>query len=60
MRVHNVLGQVVRTEGFNGLVYGRVLPVDLSNLPSGTYMVKIFYDDGIRTSEKTFPIVIQR
>ncbi len=60
MRVYNTLGQPIRTQTFSGLVYGRVIPVDLGDLPSGTYMVKIFYDDGIRTNEKTFPIMIQR
>ncbi len=60
MRVYTPAGQLVRTETFNGLVFGRVIPVDLSSLPSGTYMVKIFYDDGVRTSENTFPVVINR
>lgn len=60
MNVYNTIGQRVRTQVFNGLVYGRVVPIDLGDLPSGTYMVKFFYDDGIRTNEKTFPVVIQR
>ncbi|MFZ9387821.1 MAG: proprotein convertase P-domain-containing protein [Chitinophagaceae bacterium] len=60
MRVYNTIGQLLKTQTFNNLVYGRVVPVNLGDLPSGTYMIKIFYDDGIRTSEKTFPIVIQR
>ncbi|MBI5856441.1 MAG: proprotein convertase P-domain-containing protein [Sphingobacteriales bacterium] len=45
---------------FTGLVYGRVIPVNLSYLPSGTYLVKIYYDDGARSSEKGFLVVIQR
>ncbi|MGQ0740307.1 MAG: T9SS type A sorting domain-containing protein [Bacteroidota bacterium] len=60
MRVYNTAGQLLMTQVFNGLVYGRVVPIDLSHLPAGTYMVKFFYDDGIRTSEKTFPVIIQR
>jgi hypothetical protein len=60
MRVYTVDGRLVTARSFNGLVYGRVVPINLSNLPSGTYMVKFFYDDGIRTSEKTFPVIIQR
>jgi subtilisin-like proprotein convertase family protein len=60
MNVYNTAGQLLHRQTFSGLVYGRVVPIDLSHLPSGTYMVKFFYDDGIRTNEKTFPVVIQR
>lgn len=60
MTVYNTMGQRVFTQNFTGLVYGRVVPINLSSLPSGTYMIKFFYDDGIRTNEKTFPVVIQR
>ncbi len=60
MRVYNTAGQLLMTQIFNGLVYGRVVPINMSHLPSGAYMVKFFYDDGIRTSEKTFPVIIQR
>lgn len=60
MNVYSSSGQLVKTQIFNGLAYGRVVPIDLTFLPSGTYMVKFFYDDGIRTSEKTFPVVIGR
>ena len=60
MSVHNTAGQLLHRQTFNGLTYGRTVPVDLSHLPAGPYMVKIFYDDGIRTSEKTFPVIIQR
>lgn len=60
MRVYTTDGRLVRTESFGGLTYGRVVPVDLSNLPAATYMVKIYYDNGNRTNEKTFPIIIQR
>jgi len=60
MRVYNVQGQLLRIQNFNGLVYGRVIPVDLRNLPGGTYMVKFYYDDGVRTSDKTFKVVIAR
>lgn len=60
MKVLTPTGQLVRTQVFSGLVYGRVIPVDLTNLPAGTYMVKLFYDAGNRTSEKTFPIIIVR
>jgi uncharacterized Zn-binding protein involved in type VI secretion len=69
VRVYNMAGQVVNgtinndavtSPTYSGLVYGRVIPINLSNLPSGTYMVKVFYDDGIRTSEKGFLVVINK
>jgi subtilisin-like proprotein convertase family protein len=69
MKVYNMTGQLVNgnvvndavtSPTYSGLVYGRVIPVNLSNLPSGTYMVKVFYDDGVRTSEKGFLVVIGR
>ena len=60
MNVYNTAGQLLHRQTFSGLVYGRVVPVNISHLPAGAYMVKFFYDDGIRTSEKTFPVIIQR
>lgn len=60
MSVYNSKGQVVRTQEFSGLVYGRVLPVDLTDLPSAVYMVKLYYDDGVRTSEKTFKVIVAK
>lgn len=58
MKVFNTAGQLIRTQNFGGLIYNRVINIDLHTLPGGTYMVKFYYDDGIRTSEKTFPVVI--
>ena len=60
MKVYNTAGETVWTQYFNSLVYARVVPVNLSRLPNGTYIVKIYYDDGIRTSEKSFRMVIQK
>lgn len=58
MNVYNAAGQLLSTRTFGGLVFGRVIPFDMTHLPSGTYMVKFYYDDGVRTSEKTFKVVI--
>lgn len=73
MKVYNTSGQLmvgksvkdavtlnrsITAPTFNGLVYGRVVPIDLSYLPAGTYLIKFIYDDGIRTSDKTFTVVI--
>jgi hypothetical protein len=60
MNVYNTAGQMLYQKVFSGLVYGRTIPIDLTFLPNGNYMVKFFYDDGIRTSEKTFPVIIGR
>lgn len=48
------------TPTYTGLVYGRATPVDLSHLANGTYLLVVYYDDGVRTSKKGFLIVIQR
>jgi hypothetical protein len=70
MTGHLMIGSAVRdpatnrdhlvTPTYTGLVFGRVIPIDLSRLASGTYLVVFYYDDGIRTSRKGFNIVIMR
>jgi hypothetical protein len=58
MRVYASNGALVHRQAFTGLQYGRVIPIDLSKLAPGVYQVYIYYDGGVRTSEKTFKIVI--
>jgi hypothetical protein len=58
MRVYTSHGALVRIQNFGGLVFNRVIPIDLSFLPADVYMVKFYYDDGIRTSSKTFKVVV--
>ena len=58
MRVYTSAGQLINTQDWKGLVYGRVVPINLTHLPAAVYMVRFIYDDGIRTSEKTFRVVI--
>ncbi|MEQ1678689.1 MAG: T9SS type A sorting domain-containing protein, partial [Chitinophagaceae bacterium] len=67
MKVYNQQGElvngklvngVINSPVFGGLVYGRVIPVDLSYLPAGVYLVKFYYDDGVRTSDKGFKVII--
>jgi hypothetical protein len=48
------------TPVYTGLYYGRVIPVDLSHQANGTYLIVVYYDDGVRTSKKGFLIVIQK
>lgn len=58
MKVYTTGGQLVHTQQWKGLVYGRVVPINLTHLPAGTYMVRFMYDGGARTSEKTFRVVV--
>lgn len=58
--VKNGTDQALVSPTFTGLVYGRVIPIDISNLAAGTYLVKFYYDDGIRSSEKGFLVVVQK
>lgn len=60
LRVYTSAGQLVHTQQFSGLVFNRVVPINLTHLPSGTYMVQFVYDGGVRTSEKTFKVVVGR
>lgn len=60
MQVYSSSGQLVHKQSFNQLVFGQVIPIDLTKLPSGPYMVRFYYDGGARTSEKTFPVIIGR
>jgi hypothetical protein len=58
MRVYTAHGALVRTQQWAGLTYGRVIPIDLTFLPADVYMVEFYYDDGIRTSQKTFKVIV--
>ncbi len=58
MKVYTNNGVLVRTQQLSGLAYSRVVPIDLTNLPGGVYMVHFYYEGGVRTSEKTFRVII--
>ncbi len=58
MKVYTNSGVLVRTQQFGNLTWGRVVPIDLTNLPGGVYMVKFYYEGGARTSEKAFKVII--
>lgn len=60
MRVYNASGLLVQNRKLTGLAYGRIIPVDLTHLPAGSYMVYFYYEGGPRTSDKTFPVIIGR
>ncbi|RYZ27538.1 MAG: T9SS type A sorting domain-containing protein, partial [Sphingobacteriales bacterium] len=58
MRVYTNAGTLVQNRKLTNLAFGRVVPIDLSFLPSGSYMVQFYYEGGVRTSDKTFPVII--
>ncbi len=60
MHVYTTSGMTVRKVEFDGLAYGRVIPVDLTSLPAGAYMVQFSYIGGPRTADKVFNVIIGR
>lgn len=58
MRVYTSSGLLVHNRKLANLAYGRVVPIDLTMLPSGSYMVQFYYDGGTRTSDKTFTVIV--
>jgi subtilisin-like proprotein convertase family protein len=60
MRVFTTSGLLVHNRTLTNLTFGRTIPVDLTMLPAGSYMVQFYYDGGVRTSDKTFPIIIAK
>ena len=59
MKVFNSLGALVKTEEFNGIGYGSVIPVDLSRMPSGTYHLYIYNNEGTFISRGESVIVVR-
>lgn len=75
IRVYNAIGELMIgksvedpitnrgtlvTPTYTGLRYLSEIPIDLSHLANGTYLVVIYYDDGVRTSKKGFLVVVQK
>jgi hypothetical protein len=58
MKIYTSSGQLVKQQNWSNLPYGRVIPINIRHLPAAVYMVYVFYDDGVRTSEKTFKVVV--
>jgi subtilisin-like proprotein convertase family protein len=58
MKVFTSAGALVKQQKWSNLPYGRVLPIDLRSLAAGVYMVYVYYEDGVRTSEKTFKVIV--
>ncbi|MCX6316691.1 MAG: hypothetical protein NTW29_05345 [Bacteroidetes bacterium] len=61
MKVYNGLGQMVRSQSFSGLGYGSIIPVDLGNVPSGTYHLFLYNDErGGKVAKKGASIVVYK
>ena len=60
MRVYTSAGTLAYSKELTGLAYGRVVPMDLTHLPAGHYLVHFYYPGGVRTSDKTYQVVIGR
>ncbi len=61
MKVYNTAGQLVSVKQWGGLVYARVIPVNLTNLAAGIYVVRLYYGDGMdRGADKSYQIIIAR
>ncbi len=61
MKVYNTAGQLVYANQWRGLVFARVIPVNLNNLAAGNYMVRLYYGDGMdRGADKTYQVIIAR
>jgi len=60
LKVYNSLGQMVKSQTFTGVTYGTVVPVDLSNVPSGTYHLFLYNDERGTVSKKGASIVIYK
>ena len=58
MKVFTAAGALVKHQKWSNLPYGRVLPIDLRHLASAVYLVYIYYEDGVRTSETTFKVIV--
>ena len=59
MKVFNSQGALVKATEFNGIGYGSVIPVDLSNMPSGTYHLYLYNNEGAFISRGASVIVVR-
>jgi subtilisin-like proprotein convertase family protein len=61
MRVYKSNGQLMYVNQWRSLVFGRVIPVDLSRFAAGVYMIRLYYGDGMdRGADRTFKIIISQ
>lgn len=60
MKVYNGLGQMVRSQSFSGVGYGSIIPVDLGNVPSGTYHLFLYNDERGSVSKRGASIIVYK
>lgn len=60
VKIFNSQGQVIKTQSFNGVTYGTVLPMDIANVPGGTYHLYIYSNENGAFSSKGVSIMIYR
>ena len=61
MKVFNSLGQQVKADNFTGVGYGSVIPVDMSNVPSGTYHLYLYNNErGGQISKRGVSVIIYK
>lgn len=60
MKVYNSDGQLVRSSVFTSITYGGIVPVDVTELPSGTYHLFLYNDERGNVSKKGVSLVIYR
>jgi len=58
MKVYGYNGALVRTQELTGLAWGRIVPINLSNLAASVYMLRFSANDGTKTVEKSFKVII--
>ncbi|MEI2740393.1 MAG: T9SS type A sorting domain-containing protein [Chitinophagaceae bacterium] len=46
LKVFAADGKLVKTQVYSGVSYGSIISVDISNMPSGTYQLYIYNDEG--------------
>ncbi len=52
-------GKVVKEQSFSGLGYGSIIPVEMAQVPSGTYQLYIYNDEG-EFIKKAVSIIVYR
>jgi len=56
--VYEYNGALVRTQELTGLSYNQIIPINLSNLAASVYLLRFIANDGTKTIEKSFKVVI--
>jgi hypothetical protein len=60
VRIFNNLGQLIRTQQVAGVFFGQVIPMDLTQLPNGTYHLLFSNDERGETITRTITMAIYK